>query len=295
MAKNMGYQPRPGARTNRGFNRPRKIRSKTKSNKRLNETYTVEQNIPSLKEVVSRTLISLHNLGNQKFGLAPYHEYFDRWLVNLQTVLTDFESSQAVTVDDQFRKERSQIFSNIELALRDKRLKEEFRAEIIRNIFSSKNILAQTEQKHTAKMKEITSKKEHTIKPLIDKVEVLQKELDGILNLRTGFLRGISKKTKAQKEEEATLRLTSAKKELDEATKYFTTEEKSLQEEYEHRKLEIFEQIANNQREIDRLETTSQIDDSLEVRRMACENLTAVVNALLKKTEPVSENMGSSS
>jgi len=253
------------------------------------ETNPKEQNVSSLNGVVSRALNSIGNLGHQVFALAPFYEHFDRWLMNLQNVLIDFESNQVVTVDDQFREKRSQVFSGIESALRDKRFKEVSRAEAIRSLLSSKNILLQTEQQYIVKMKEIADRKEHTIKPLMRKVEVLQEELDGVLQIRTGFLRGTSKKIKAQKEEEATLRLTSAKKELEEAIRTFGAEEEGLRGEYEHMKLKILEQTTNDQREIERLETASQIDDSVEDRRIACENLTNAINALLKRTQPVSK------
>lgn len=144
-------------------------------------------------------------------------------------------------------------------------------------------------------MNEFTDRKEHTIKPFMDKVEVLQGELDGILHTQAGFLRGISRKTKAHREEEAALRLTSAKKGLEESERSFAAEEVSLGEDYERRKLEILNQIANNKREIERLETASQVDDSAEVRCVACEDLADAVNALLKRTGPVSEDAGSPS
>ena len=290
----MGYQSRPRARTSRGFDRPKRVKSKTSSKKsRLIGTYPEEQNAPSIEEVVSRILNSLRNLGNQKFALAPFYEHFNRWLMNMQTVLTDFESSQTVAVDDQFREERSKIFSYIESALIDKRLKEESREESIRRIPSSKNILSQMEQEHITKAKEITDRKGHTIKPLMDKVDVLQRELDGIRRMRTGFLRGISNKAKALKEEEATIRLTSAKKELEEAVRSYATEEMSFREEYEHRKQEILKQIANDQKEIERLDSALQVDGSAEARRISCENLADAIKALLKRIEPASENAGS--
>ena len=290
----MGYQPRPKARTFRGFDKPKRARSKTRSKKsKLIESYPKEQNAPTLKEAVSRTLNSLHNLGNQKFALTPFYEHFDRWLMNLQTVLTDFENNQTVAVDSQFREECSKIFSYIESSLMDSRLKEISREEAIRRIPSSKNILSQMEQERIAKIKDIADRKEHTIKPLMDKVDALQHELDGIRHMRTGFFIGISKEAKARKEEEATLKLTLAKKEIEEAVISFTTEETNLQEEYEHRKQKILEQIANDQREVERLETDSQIDGSAEARRISCENLADTIKALLKRMQPVPENTGS--
>lgn len=102
----MGFQPR--SKTPRGFSRPKRAKSKTRSKKpRLIETYSEKRSVPSQEEVVSRTLNSLRSLGDQIFASAPFSEHFDRWLMNLQTVLTDLESSQVVTLDDQFREERS--------------------------------------------------------------------------------------------------------------------------------------------------------------------------------------------
>jgi len=292
----MGYQRRPEASTSRGFGRPKRVRSKTKSKKqRLIETSSEGQTEPSPEELVSKTLNNLRNLGYQMFSLAPFYEYFEHWLMNLKTVLADFESSQAITMDDQFREVCSQVMSKVELALIDTRLKEASLTEAMRSLLSSKDMLSQTEKEHIAQIKEITARKEYRTKPLVDKVEMLQEELDTIDQMRTGFLKGISAKTKAQKEEEATLRLTSAKEDLGEAVRSFATEESTLREGYEQRKLRILEEIANDQREIERLESASQIDDSAEVRRTACENLADAVNALLKRTEPVSDRTESSS
>ncbi len=284
----MGYQSHQRTGTSKGFQKPRRIRSKTKTEKpRLSGTYSREQTVQSLNEVVSRTLNSLHNLGTQKFALASFHEYSERWLMNLHTVLTDFESSQAVAVDEKFRQECSQIFSNIELALTDKSLKESSESEIFQRLLNSKNMLSQIEQEHTSEMKEITEKREHTTKPLVDKIDAFEQELHSIQNMKTGFFVGISKKTKAQKEEDATLRLIAAKKELEEIEKSFATTEMSHREEYERRRQEILEQITRDQKEIERFD--SQIDSSAEVRRIACENLADIVKAFLKRIETVSE------
>jgi hypothetical protein len=289
----MGFQPR--SKAPRGFNRPKRAKSKTRSKKlRLIETYSEKRSIPSREEAVSRTLNSLLILGEQIFASAPFSEHFNRWLMNLQTILTDLESSQMVTLDDQFREERSRIFSNIESDLRDKRLKEASRVEAVRSLLKSKNMFLETEQEHIAAINEFKDRKEHAIKPFMDKVEVLQEELDGILHMRVGFLKGILRKTKAQSEKEVTLRLASAK-ELEELERSFAAEEVSLGGDYERRKLEILGKIVNNKREIERLETASQIDDSAEVRRDACENLADAVNALLKRTGQVSEDAGSPS
>lgn len=291
----MSYQPRTRTGTPRAFKRSKRVRSKTKSERsQLVGTYSQDKNATSLDVLVGRTINGLATLGDQTFGLPPFHEYFGDWLMNLRAVLTDFESSQVVTLDDQFRDECSRLLLEVESALSDMRLTEASRAEAARRLLNSKGMLSQIEQKHVAEMKELTDRKRSTTKPLADRVETLQEELDEITHMRTGFLRGISEKTKAQKEIEVTLRLTSANKELKEVERSFVNEESRLREEYEHRKLEILEQIENDQREIEKLESASQVDGSAELRRSACETLANAVNSLLKR-EIVSKSVVSSS
>jgi predicted DNA-binding ribbon-helix-helix protein len=170
------------------------------------------------------------------------------------------------------------------------RLEEASRTETFQGFYVLRNKHAQIEQEQITKMKEITDRKEHTVKALVDRVEAIQKELDNISCIRTGFFRGISKKTKSQKEEEANLRLVSAKKELEESMKSLAVDEITLREEYEHRKSEVLEQTACDLKEIERLETASQIDNSAEVRQITCEKLTDAIVSLKNRVEPIPKN-----
>ena len=77
----------------------------------------------SAKEVVEKTLGGLSKLGNQVFALSPFSQYFDDWLANLRQIISEFESNSAINVDEQFVKERSQIFLDVEGALAEKGFK----------------------------------------------------------------------------------------------------------------------------------------------------------------------------
>jgi hypothetical protein len=227
----------------------------------------------------------LNNLGNQTFAVSPFHEHFDRWLTALQSVLIDFERSQAVTVDDQFREESSLILSNVKSGLTDKRLVEASKAEAIMRLVNLKNSLLQKERDCKAKMRGATYREEPTVKTLVDEVNFLKRELDSVRNLRTGWLRGISKKAKAQKEEGATRNLQQAEKSL-------ADEELRLRENDEAREKEILEQISSCQKDIERLEAASNVDESAEVRSIACKKLADAVNDLVKRNGSVPENVG---
>jgi len=291
----MGFQSR--ARTPRDLGRrPGRSKSKSKPGKhgtggayRLEEEHTV-----TAAEIVDRTLNSLSRLGNQRFAVAPFHEHYDRWLLSVRNVISEFEASSAVTVDDHFKDECSRVLSDIELTLKDRRAKEASNDEaariVNRNLLDAKSLLAQTEREYAVKMNEIAAKREHVIKPVATNLGRLRQELSRISRMRAGFLRGISKKVKAQKTTEATQKLDITKKELATIEQSFSTEQKKLQGEHERRKRQILEQIANYQKEIANLESGPKVDDALDVRHATCDALVNAVNSLLQRTQSVPEH-----
>jgi len=295
----MGYQPR---RTPRGFGRRReKARPKTKTEKqRASGSYSLdEEHVPTSHELVDRTLNSLNHLGSQRFAVAPFYEHFDRWLLNLRTIMSEFESSQVTSVDAQFAKECSQSITDIEQALNERRIKETAREETLRKISQSildkKRAVGQIEREYSAKAKEIIHQRENTIRPVAGKLANLRRELDRVIRMRAGFLRGISKKAKMQKTEETTHKLDTTKKELVKIEQSFVTEQERLKEDYRKRKQQILAEIARHQREIESLEAGPQMDDAIDVRRSACDALINAVNALLQRTELTAKTVNSSS
>ena len=295
----MGYQQR--ARTPRDFGRrPGRTTSKAKSGKRREESGACrleEEHAPTSKEIVDRTLNRLSHLGSQRFGVPPFYTHFDRWLVNLQTIMSEFQTSPTIHVDDQFTKECSQALSDIEAALKERRFKEASREETIRknnqDLMEAKSLLAQTEREHATRTKELEAKKELAIKPVAGNVGKLREELGRIARMRAGFLRSISKKTKAQKEAEASQRLNSTKSELAKIKQSFVSEQEKLRKEYKERKQRILEQIASQEKNIEILEAGSEIDDAVDIRRAACDALANDVNSLLQRGEQTSETMKS--
>lgn len=290
----MGYQPR--TRTPRNFaRRHEKARLKTKSEKqRLPSRYEFEEeHVSTFKEVAERTLNSLRHLGSQRFAVAPYYDHFDRWLMSLRAVLSEFESSPAVTVDDQFARESSQVVSDIELALKERRLKEISREEAIRknelSLLEAKSLLARTEREYSVKMKQMAGERDLTVKSVATNVGKLIEELDRIVITRAGFLRGISKKAKAQKTAEASHKLDSTKRELAKIERSFASEEEKSREEHKRRKQQILEEITNHQKQISNLEARLQIDDALEIRCNACDALISALDGLIRRIEPASE------
>ena len=212
----------------------------------------------------------------------------------MRNVISEFEASSAVTVDDHFKDECSRVLSDIELTLKDRRAKEASNDEaariVNRNLLDTKSLLAQTEREYAVKMNEIAAKREHVIKPVATNLGRLRQELSRISRMRAGFLRGISKKAKVQKTTEATQKLDTTKRKLATVEQSFATEQKKLQGEHERRKRQILEQIANYQKEIANLESGPKVDDALDVRHATCDALVNAVNSLLQRTQSVPEH-----
>jgi hypothetical protein len=286
----MGYQQR--ARTPRDFGRrPGRSKPQTKLGKRgTGGGYQLEEeHVITAAEIVDRTLNSLSRLGSQRFAVAPFHEHYDRWLLSVRNVVSEFEASPAVAIDDHFKDDYSRILEDIELALTDRRVKEVSNDEAVRrvnhNLLGAKSLLAQTDREYAVKKSEIAAKRERAVKPLATNLGRFREELSRVVRMRAGFLRGISKKAKAQKTNEAAQKLDHTKRELATIEQSFATEQKKLRDEHERGRHQILKQIANYQKEIENLEAGTQNDDALDARHAACDALINAVNAFLQRTQ----------
>ena len=275
----MGYQPQ--IRANSNYKRREKSRAKSTRRKRRSGSSELseEKHVPTLEEVIDRAINKLRNLGNQQFGLSPFSEHFIRWLVNLRDILSEFESSSTISVDDQFVEESSQIFSGVELSIEEMRRKEASREEVIRSLSNARVLLKQIEEEYASKIKENEERRDDELKRLSSNVNALKEELDNLLRKKMGILGAILKKAREQKEAEVTQRLNSLQKELALAEQNFKSELERLHSQYEVREQPAVEQIRERQKEVDDYE----VDDSLENRRAACEALISAVNALRQR------------
>ena len=110
-----------------------------------------EETEVSPKEIVEKTLGSLSRMGNQIFALSPFSQYFDDWLVNLRQVISEFESNPAIKVDEQFVKERTQIFLDVEGALAEKRLQESSLTGEAKELADNNHLLVETDKEYAEK------------------------------------------------------------------------------------------------------------------------------------------------
>ena len=281
----MGYQQRGGSPRDSGRGRgiPRHEKAKVKKLKHhAHDFSTLEQRqTPSLEEIVNRTLNALNHLGNQRFVLSPFSEQLNLWLTSFKNVLSEFESNPEIVVDDQFAKERSQIVSNIELELAQRRQKEEHSGENAKNLAASKALLEHVNLDYGTAMKTNQKRQETETKTLVAHIEDIKRELEHIAQMKTGILRGISKNTKAQREAEARQGLAVAQDKLAAAVQRFNDEQEKVRAEYETRKQAVSKQIHEFEKEA----LSQEIDDSLDVRHAACDGLISTINSFLERNK----------
>lgn len=281
----MAYQSRSGSPRNSGRGRgiPRHEKAKAKEHRRRDVANhgSEEDHATTSEEIVNRTLNALRNLGNQKFALPPYSEHLDRWLTNLRQVLSDFESSPDIAVDEQFENERSQILSNIKLDPQKSRLKEAASMEGIERLSNNKILLGEIEENYADGKRKIEERKNAATERLSSNIDEIKHEQSRIAQIKTGFFRATSKKTKAQKEAEAVARLTAAQNELASVIQQVAVEQEKTREEYEKKKQAVIDQIRDNEKEVQ----NQEIDDSLETRRATSEALINAINAFLQRKE----------
>jgi hypothetical protein len=279
----MGYQSR--ARSSKKASREyrKEVQKKKQNSKRIDRHCTKqvweEKTASSQQQIVEITLKRLHTLGNQKFGSSPFSEHFDRWILNVETVLEEFEAQPDVNVDEQFTKKREQSFTTIKLQLENRRQQENSIEMQINDVSDAKNRLQQTKKEYVTKALMLKSQKIVTLKRLNREMETLKEEQDQIVKMKTGFFRGITKKEREQKEALTVQRYGDKQQEIEVATLNFKEKQKQLREEYENKCIPLLEDVKVSQK------CTKEIgeDNSLEERWFACEALSDAINDFLQR------------
>lgn len=272
----MGYQPR--IRTPPKNPRKNPLRPKEKNQKHHNKPQTEKLTITE-KELTQKTLKQLHTLGNQKFGSSPFSDHFDRWLINVETVLDEFEAHPDINVDEQYLNERTQTLSTIKLQLDEFRQKEATLDQEQKILSYCQSNLKQVNTDYVTQINELRQRKNTENKHIHAGIEQLKKEQTQIIKVKAGFLRGISKKQREQKEIEIAQALDNKQNELERTLLDFRAQQKLLQDKYQTDREPILGQIKALKKKIRDLET----DNSLEERWFACQALIDTVNMFLQR------------
>ena len=239
----------------------------------------------SPKTIVEKTLGSLTRLGNQIFALSPFSQYFDDWLVNLRQVTSEFESNPTIKADEQFIKEREQIFLDVEAALAECRIQESSMTGEAKELFDNNHLLVETDKEYAEKTRQLSNKRNADVQRLSSEIRELEDHVASQEEIKIGFYKFRAKKQAAEKLAQTRQALKAKKNELEVTLQSFTADQEKLHDIYEKKKQEITDKIDSLHKTLERLET----DTSVTPRQAACNALANAVNALLQRAPPAAE------
>jgi prefoldin subunit 5 len=261
------------------YRKPLRERKKEKKRSRHSGLIMEERHVVTEREISEGTLKRLHTLGNQKFASSPFSEHYDRWLSTVEAVLAEFEAHPSIGVDEQFERECQEALATIKRQLEQRRRREAAVEQELKNLAFSKSQLQQINAQYATLASGISGNKSRVIKRLNNEIDLLKREQEKVIQMKTGFFRGISKKEREQKEIGVAEQISSKQTELELAMLDFSAKRKALREQFDKKLEPVQEQIKKIQKTIRDLET----DGSLEERWFACEALIDAVNSFLQR------------
>jgi DNA repair exonuclease SbcCD ATPase subunit len=284
----MSFRPQTGARKSAARQYSKSAHEKKAKEKKqpLGGIYHQEVTEVSAKEVIEKNLGYLSKLGNQVFAISPFSQYYDDWLVNLRQIISDFESNPAIKVDEQFVKERTQIFLDLEGAFAEKRIQETNLTGEAKELADNNHLLVEADKEYAERTREVSFKRNAELQRLGTKVRELEDDVASQEEIKFSFYKVMAKRKAAEKLAQARLELKSAKNELEVALPSFAAEQEKLHDYYQKKKQEITEKVDALHKELEKLET----DTSEETRQTACNGLANAINALVQRTPLTSEH-----
>ena len=283
----MSGRPQTGSRrgASKQFSKSSHEKKAKEKKQRSTGKYYEEKIEVSVEDFVKKTIGTLNRLGSQIFALSPFSQYFDDWLVNLKQAVSEVESNSGIKVDEQFEKESTQIFLDIEAALAERRLAESTLTGEAKEMADNNHLLLETDREYAEKTREISAKRNSDVQRLSTKIHDLENDVACQHEVKIVFYKVREKRRAAEKLIQTRQELKSTKNELEVALQSFTAEQEKLHDNYEKKKQEIGEKVDELHKALEKFET----DNSITVRQDACNQLVNSINALLKRAPLISE------
>ena len=197
----MSFRPQTSSRKGSGRQFSKSAHEKkSKEKKQKQSAKYLQEETPqaSTEEVAQKTLNSLSKLGNQIFALSPFSQYFDDWLVSLRQVTSEFESNPAITVDEQFTKQRAQVFLDLEGALAQNRLSESSLTEEAKSLADNNHKIVEADKEYAEQTRERNNKRNADVQRLSTKIRELEDQLAVQQEIKISFYKFSAKKKAAQ-------------------------------------------------------------------------------------------------
>jgi hypothetical protein len=273
------FHGRPGRKKGRS----QKSKAQVKTRRRATEDST-----HTLEESEETTLSGLKNLGTQKFALSPFCDNFDLWITSLKTLLARFESSKLVTMDDQYVTECDLAVSSVESSLKALQLAETSGKDCLRKLADARNHLSDIEEEYHKKKRELRNSSTRETESEPERFRTLPKDLTIVDRLRISLFGSMTRKDGRKREGVPVSQPNLIENQLNTAnarSMSFTDEEIRLREEYEKERNLALENLRTYEKEAENSGALSQLDESLAVRRLACDTIADSIRGLIERTQ----------
>ena len=266
----------------RRFGRPVSKKKVAKDRRGVQETsaFYFESSPVDLNQIRSVTVNSLEHLGNQRFALPPYSEHFQRWIKDVATLLTDLQTKLPEPIDQQLKGRIEKTLSEIETTLKDQTATEKDISGRLSNaqrqIAAYENQQSKLDSDYKIRAHQTRRRYEQSFERMRREIETLEQERLRSLHVKPRFFQKIFHRSEANLEEKANS-LRSKKTALAHGRQALARELETERIEYETKRRQIIEQLSILRAKLEESKQ-SKLDDALEIRKAACEQLRSEVD-----------------
>ena len=163
-------------------------------------------------------------------------------------------------MDEQFIKERTQIFLDVEGALAQNRLAESNLTEEAKALADNNHKIVEADKEYAEQTRERSNKRNAEVQRLSTKIREVEDKLAAQQEVKISFYKFSAKKKATQQLSQTTQELKATKNELEITLQNFAAEQEKLHDNYEKRKQELNENSDRLHKELEKLETDTSPD-----------------------------------
>lgn len=273
----------------RRFGRPIAKKSSAKNRQETKEsTAYYEQATPlTPDEIRFSTLNSLEHLGKQRFALPPFSEHFHRWMNDVRSVLTEFETQMPEIADQQYRQKVENALNSVQTSLTEltdseSKISEEY-AETQRELSAYESELARLEHEYKSSTGRLRREQEQSLESLRREIDTLDKQRLRILHTKPTLLQRLLRKpdTKLMQKTSA---LQSKKKDLGNRKEGLKLGLEKHRNDYEQKRKELVQKAETLRAKMSEVRQKT-FGDALELRSQACSELSEAVRHAVDKLQ----------
>ena len=287
----MSSEPRMRGRR---FLRPASKKSSKKVREPANaRSYSITQESDPTQETLG-VLNAIDHLGNQRFVLPPFTDHFERWLKDLQSLLSEFETHVPQAVDESLRKEIIQNMNDIRSILAERSKVEKNQSnestKLQQQLARCDTELSQLEHTYKTQTQEVRRQYEKSSQKIREEIDQLDRRRMQILRKNANIFRKIFRKSD-NAVEGTNIALDSRRVKLRAAEQSLQNDLQKRREEFAASRQRLLTQIDSLRQRI-RESVQTAGDDALDKRREACQRIHMAITGAMQRAQT---NAGSAS